>query len=285
MTTRTTMVAALAVSAAVAATGCGTTTANGGGSGSSTGSSSGRTSGATTGTTSGSGSGTTSGTSTSGSAGTVNGSGSGAASGVGTGAAGGSGSSGTSGSSNASGSSDAGAGAVSCDAGLSATASAPLGAPCVPEEEGNSSFGGFSLTEVGIESNTFACASRICLVDHFQGRVTCPYGQDSNGSGPDGSPGCVTPGSCAPVRLGLSGSGQTVTPQCSNRQAADAVYCSCRCANENGGTDDAGPYCTCPSDMICTQFGLPGGYCVKADAEYDAGAVCSKCDPTTAPCP
>jgi hypothetical protein len=206
------------------------------------------------------------------------------------GAASGSGNSGTSSGSSATGSSDAGAAGASCDAGLSVTA-APLGAPCVSEEEGYSSFGGFSPMGISVDSNTFACASRICLINHFQGRVTCPYGQTAPGVGPDGGPGCVTPGTCAPVN---PVSGPTVPPQCSNRQAADAVYCSCRCANTNGGTDDAGTYCTCPSDMTCTQLvpsigganqGLTGAYCIKAGTVYDAGADCSKCDPTTAPCP
>jgi hypothetical protein len=198
--------------------------------------------------------------------------------------------SGTSSGSNGTGSSDVGTAGASCDAGLSVTP-APLGAPCVPEQDDYSTFGGFSESEVSIESESPACEGRVCLVNHFQGRVTCPYGQTAPGVGPDGTPGCLTPGTCAPVNPVI---GQTVSPQCSNRQAADAVYCSCRCANVNGGVDDAGTYCTCPSDMICTQLvpsiggadeGLTGAYCVKAGTVYDAGAYCSKCDPTTAPCP
>jgi len=198
MTARTILAALAVVAVAGATSACGTKTVNGGGSGTSSGGGSGQTSGASAAASSGSSSGTSSG-------------------------------------SNTTGSSASGAAGASCDAGLSSAASAPLGAPCVSYQEGYSSFGGFPLTEVSVESKTFACASRICLVDHFQGRITCPYGQDSNGNGPDGSPGCQTPGTCAPVRPDLPGTGQTVAPQCSNRQSADAVYCSCRCANGNGG--------------------------------------------------
>src|SRR5579859_7285293 len=68
---------------------------------------------------------------------------------------------------------------ASCDA--AAPVAAPLGAPCVPDEELDPSFPGFPENEISFESRDPQCASRICLVNHFRGRVTCPYGQDSNG--------------------------------------------------------------------------------------------------------
>jgi hypothetical protein len=82
-----------------------------------------------------------------------------------------------------------------------------------------------------------------------------------------------------------------------DRTAADAVYCSCRCANVDGGTGD-GTYCQCPGGMTCTQLvpyfppsgpstGAPdmsGAYCIKAGTAYDGGA-CVACDPTQSPCP
>ena len=78
---------------------------------------------------------------------------------------------------------------------------------------------------------TPACASQVCIVNHFQGRVTCPYGQSVRGQGPDGTPGCKVPGTCDPIAV-------EVPPQCADRSAAETVYCSCRCANAEGRTDD-----------------------------------------------
>lgn len=60
-----------------------------------------------------------------------------------------------------------------------------VGVPCTPEDEYSFRFPGFKLTEDVIESRSFQCATRICLVNHFQGRVSCPLGQpapkDKNG--------------------------------------------------------------------------------------------------------
>jgi hypothetical protein len=52
-----------------------------------------------------------------------------------------------------------------------------LGDPCTPEDEYNPLFAGFKVTEENIESRSFQCQTRICLVNHFQGRVSCPLGQ------------------------------------------------------------------------------------------------------------
>lgn len=52
-----------------------------------------------------------------------------------------------------------------------------VGDPCLPEEEYDSAFAGFKVTQEFIESRSFQCETRICLVNHFQGRVSCPLGQ------------------------------------------------------------------------------------------------------------
>ena len=52
-----------------------------------------------------------------------------------------------------------------------------VGDPCTPEDEYNTLFPGFKVAEENIESRSFQCSTRICLVNHFQGRVSCPYGQ------------------------------------------------------------------------------------------------------------
>lgn len=55
--------------------------------------------------------------------------------------------------------------------------SSGVGDPCIPEDEYKENFPGFKLTEENIESRSFQCQSRICLVNHFQGRASCPNGQ------------------------------------------------------------------------------------------------------------
>lgn len=52
-----------------------------------------------------------------------------------------------------------------------------IGDPCIPEEEYFGSFSGFQVSQENIESRSFQCETRICLVNHFQGRVSCPLGQ------------------------------------------------------------------------------------------------------------
>src|ERR1700679_3478037 len=82
-----------------------------------------------------------------------------------------------------------------------------VGDPCTPEAEYSQAFLGFDIAEVNVESKSFDCQTRLCLANHFQGRVTCPYGQKIdgtpyalNGSAPftdkNGNPigSCVLPG-------------------------------------------------------------------------------------------
>jgi hypothetical protein len=52
-----------------------------------------------------------------------------------------------------------------------------VGDPCTPEDEYDSTFPGFNVVQEFIESRSFQCATRVCLVNHFQGRVSCPFGQ------------------------------------------------------------------------------------------------------------
>src|ERR1700723_1948219 len=76
-----------------------------------------------------------------------------------------------------------------------------VGDPCTPEAEYSQAFLGFNVAEVNVESKSFQCQTRLCLANHFQGRVSCPYGQDSSGHSPPGLAandpnvnGCVVPG-------------------------------------------------------------------------------------------
>jgi hypothetical protein len=160
-----------------------------------------------------------------------------------------------------------------------------VGTPCVPTVEQSPTFEGFRQSEVWVETVAEQTSgAAVCLGYHFQGLVTCPYGQSADGGSPTGE-GCETTDG-QPVM------GQ-VEPQCVNRRAASAVVWSCRCANANGQTDDGATYCDCPMSTTCAQAvvavgpmpsALSGSYCVPTSA-FGSEATCSAaCDPTTHPC-
>jgi hypothetical protein len=189
-----------------------------------------------------------------------------------------------------------------------------VGDPCTPEAEYSQAFLGFDVKEVNIESKSFQCETRLCLANHFQGRVTCPYGQNSSGTAAFGldSPSngvgtaCVTPigqpvngidTSLSPPAVDDPKVGATVQPNCTDRTAEHAVYCSCRCANVDGKTDDGANYCTCPTGFTCptggpalvssvgqTEAGLAGYYCLKNGTAFDPQNVCGSTCTTTGGC-
>lgn len=147
-----------------------------------------------------------------------------------------------------------------------------VGDPCIPEDEYTSKFSGFSVEEVNVESRSFQCLTRICLVNHFQGRVSCPYGNKQGDSNsvryPDENPpDCHIPDN-ANLKIEVA-----VEPQLAQRTAADAVYCSCRC----DGPDPNARYCECPSGFACRPLvddlklgsaQLVGSYCIREGTEY-----------------
>jgi hypothetical protein len=183
-----------------------------------------------------------------------------------------------------------------------------VGDPCTPEDEYRQDFNGYQLTEVNVESKSFQCETRVCVVNHFQGRVSCPYGQ--TGMNPDivtpTSPDykqptdparCRVPGTngkhcidsstppkpvdCpedAPGLTNIDAITVPVDPQRIYRNAQDTVYCSCRCQ----GPDKTARYCTCPSGYECSELvkelglgpsELAGSYCVKSGTVYDPMAA------------
>lgn len=194
-----------------------------------------------------------------------------------------------------------------------------IGDPCVPEQEYVTSFTGFDKNEVSVEPNSFQCQTRLCLVNHFQGRVTCPYGQNPDGTPVPGTQSC-TQGNASPAGCCIPGFSQAVDgkdpstgmylnpkydsttgfgeaavpPNCADRTADKAVYCSCRCANVNGQTNDGANYCTCPSGFSCTQLVSPipnvaaeltGAYCIKNGTAFDPVNSCgANCDPSAGNC-
>jgi hypothetical protein len=170
-------------------------------------------------------------------------------------------------------------------AGLSFAGCTPggVGDPCIPEDEYGADFPGYGVEEVNVEAMSFQCETRLCLVNHFQGRVTCPYGQTvTEEDGTRRAPEQVQNPCYLP-----DGNGHAVLPdvkaQLLKRRAKDSVYCSCRC----DGPDKNARYCECPSGYSCTLLNeiplgasqLLGSYCVRNGTAYqknDVGnATCS----------
>lgn len=161
-----------------------------------------------------------------------------------------------------------------------------VGDPCVPEEEYSATFSGFALTEVNVESRSFSCETRLCLVNHFQGRVSCPSGQPDPASASPAENVCRIPGSDDAVET-------AVEPWDLDRTPERAVYCSCRC----DGPDPNANYCECPSGYVCRELvpafrrgkqrQLEGSYCVKSGTEFDlrqvGGPTCAT-DPDAEAC-
>lgn len=177
-----------------------------------------------------------------------------------------------------------------------------VGDPCTPEAEYSQGFLGFDFQEVNVESKSFQCQTRLCLANHFQGRVTCPYGQDAQGNAiSPAKSGCTTPigqpvNGIDPTTGKVSDPkvGATVKPQCTDRTGDKAVYCSCRCADVDGNKPADQVFCECPSGFTCTQLvssigatdsGLTGAYCIKNGTAFDPSNSCgSFCDPASANC-
>lgn len=175
-------------------------------------------------------------------------------------------------------------------------ATSGLGDPCMPAQERDPTFSSFTEREVSLETDSPGCLTGVCLVNHFRGRVSCPYGQAADGSAPNGaSSPCHAAGSVEPV-TGAPGDrvGARVLPQCADRTAEKAVYCSCRCANADGRTDDGSNYCPCSEGFECKALvarigirddALAGSYCIKKGSAYAADSACSAdCDPLTQKC-
>jgi len=122
-----------------------------------------------------------------------------------------------------------------------------IGDPCTPEDEYNPLFGGFKVTEDNIESRSFQCQSRICLVNHFQGRVTCPLGQPAPVAckGTDDTS-CADGGACVEGAVfapfcctGKDACGGTEDVACTAGFTCqnDGHFCSCDPANDSCPAD------------------------------------------------
>ena len=161
-----------------------------------------------------------------------------------------------------------------------------IGDPCVPGDERYAAAAGARLSEVVLEDHFAACNSGICLVNHFQGRVSCPLGQEAPASctGPSDTS-CGSGSSC--VATGNTGpycdstAPDSAAPQCGSG-VCNAQRNTCKCSNDT----------ECPSDTVCdpdsrecTRYICrnPGG-CQSADATDAENAGKSCCaEGTSAP--
>jgi hypothetical protein len=156
------------------------------------------------------------------------------------------------------------------------TTSLAIGMSCVTQDDLSPTMAGYQEHEISIYDRDDGV---VCLVDHFQGRVSCPYGQtDEDLALPVDHPNrCIT------------SSGELVTagvvPQLSGRPPGDAVYTSCHCAGANPDQ----PYCRCPSGFQCAELiedlGLgsteyAGSWCQRRatafDPSHDYGPECTR---------
>ena len=51
-----------------------------------------------------------------------------------------------------------------------------VGDPCIPNDEFYADYSGATEDGAQIEDRSFQCETRVCLVKHFRGRVSCPFG-------------------------------------------------------------------------------------------------------------
>lgn len=137
-----------------------------------------------------------------------------------------------------------------------------VGDPCIPNLEYSANEPGAVETGAQIEDRSFQCETRVCLINHFRGRVSCPFGNTKGN--PAINEDCYVPGTNVVVSA-------KVEPQCLDRK--DNVYCSCRCAGE----DTAAKYCECPAGFVCDSVTStfdpaimrPGDkYCVREGNNY-----------------
>jgi hypothetical protein len=149
-----------------------------------------------------------------------------------------------------------------------------VGDPCIPEDEYLENFAGFKLTEENVESRSFQCQTRICLVNHFQGRVSCPTGQGERTQ-------CRQDSECD------TGAGEKCTaagvlikdcdPTPCNEEGADPNNC-----NGDGGAnpacfgrvcDQEGNFCRCQGDNDCPE--TLGYRCCQDDSCGERRNLCT----------
>jgi hypothetical protein len=194
--------------------------------------------------------------------------------------------------------------ALGCEAG-------GVGDPCIPEDEYRQDFNGYAVAEVNIESKSFQCETRVCIVNHFQGRVSCPYGQggppgsaltpdvisrtvggdddDNMAPNPDYLPPentarCRIPGTdgnhcvdTATNDVAVCGPGATNMDEITVPVDSQRIYRNALdtvyCSCRCKGPDPSAKYCECPSGYECSELVRELGLPGKAQL---AGSYCVK---------
>ncbi len=166
-----------------------------------------------------------------------------------------------------------------------------VGLSCALPEETSPDFRGALESEVTIIGEPEDAA--LCLVNHFRGRVSCPYGQSQADYDAfvAGEIPASDPRLCR-VYAGNEVVKGPVPPQIVERRSELSVRKSCRCANAQGSRNDGATYCGCPSGFSCTQlvddlgFGAEysGGYCVASGAKFDSSAPKTDCSAALSNC-
>jgi hypothetical protein len=149
-----------------------------------------------------------------------------------------------------------------------ACSSGGVGDPCVPDEEQDATFSGFHIDESYIESRSFQCSTRVCLVNHFQGRTSCPLGQAAADiqtcSGP-GDKSCASGKSCvvsSNYAIPCTPCDKSTDPMCAltgctNNLTCDPDHQICACDTKNTPTltvNEVTFTCT-PFDSTCDPNG------------------------------
>ncbi len=137
-------------------------------------------------------------------------------------------------------------------------------------------FSGFVTNEVAIGYCAACDGDGLCIANHFQGRVTCPYGQTQEEID------TLPPNDPMRCRAADTGGGVStepvlvpVDPQRIDRRGDDAVVCTCQCAGPERSMPAEG-WCACPSSMECGSL-IPdlggsssmSGYCIPVGTSYD----------------
>ncbi len=146
-----------------------------------------------------------------------------------------------------------------------------VGPACRTVDDLDPNFAGFNVGFLTVEIGDPSCVTGVCIVDHFQGRVTCPYGQtEEEIQSLPASAGarCRVNGAMGwmPVTV-------PVAPQLLARRAEQVVYCSCEC---DGPPSPDKSYCTCPSGFACTAFDKVNQtdfYCMKQSVAFDPSTL------------
>jgi len=152
-----------------------------------------------------------------------------------------------------------------CSSGCAGSSSQAVGVGnrCTPSDERQAYFSGFEVSEAVVDVPAADCETNLCLINHFHGRTSCPYGQTEMAAAGSSTPDeflCHVPGTAERVKV-------AVNRQLTNRRSIDTVYCSCQCA----GPDPNGTYCACPTGFQCTKLAGEYAYCMKAGTEYVSG--------------